>query len=118
MLRLAAAFSLLSSTSFANGYSVGDTFADPMQIATEALAAFSMEEEGRPGIEVNVSVDFFGQMTILIAETGFADDSVAGLRRQYVLAPEDGMWTLIFQRRDQLCYRGANTVTWQAEPCL
>lgn len=114
---LSLALSLLAAPAFANGYSVGDTFEDPMQIAQEAVAVFNMEEEGRPGIEVDVSVDFFGQITILVANTGFADDSVAGARTQYVLNQQNGVWTLTYTRTDYMCGRGANTVTWQTDLC-
>ncbi len=119
MFRFAFALCLLATPLHANGYAVGDTFEDPMVLATEVFEGFLSEEEGNPGIEVNVSVDFFGNMTILVAETGFADDSVRGVRNQYVLEPgEDGVWTLIYTHQQQLCYRGANTVTWQDGLCV
>ena len=119
LTRLSLCFALFASAANANGYAVGDTFEDPMVLATEVFEGFPTEEEGNPGIEVDVSVDFFGNMTILVAETGFADDSVRGVRNQYVLEPgEDGVWTMIFIDRQQLCYRGANTVTWQDGPCV
>lgn len=118
MFRAALFITFLASPAFANGYAVGDTFEDPMLIAQEAVAVFNLDEEGRPGIEVDVSVDFFGLMTILVARTGFADDSVAGDRNQYVLEQgEDAAWTLIYTRTDYLCRRGANTVTWQSNLC-
>lgn len=117
MFRLAIALCLLTTAAHADGYAVGDTFDDPLQIAQEALADFSYTEEGRPAMEVDVSLDFYGQMTILVAETGFADDSVNGARTQYVLTQQDGVWTLDFTRREFLCYRGMNTVTWQTNLC-
>ena len=118
MLRLAILFTFLTSAVFADGYEVGDTFEDPMVIAREAFVGFPPEEEGRPGVEVSASTDFFGQMTILVAQTGFADDSVSGQREQYVLTEMDGVWTVTFRRTDYLCRRGANTVTWQGDSCL
>lgn len=117
LARFILCLALLSGTAHANGYAVGDTFEDPMQIAQEAVAFFPMDGEGRPGIEVDVSMDFFGQMTILVANTGFADDSVRGERNQYVLAQQDGVWTLVYTRRDFMCQRGSNTVTWQTDLC-
>lgn len=118
LIRLALCLSLLASAAHANGYVVGDTFEDPMQIAQEAVMTFGSEEEGRPGIEVDVSVDFYGAITILVANTGFADDSVRGERNQYVLEQgNDGVWTLTYTRTDYLCGRGANTVTWQEGFC-
>lgn len=117
LTRLTLCFALLTTAAHANDYTVGDTFDDPMQIAQDAVAVFSLEEEGRPGIEVDVSIDFFGQITILVANTGLADDSVRGERNQYVLAQEDGVWTLIYTHTDYQCYRGANTVTWQSQFC-
>lgn len=115
--RIAAAAALLVSPLHADDFSVGDTFDDPMVVAMDVFEGFPPEEEGRPGIEIDVSMDFFGQMTILVAETGFADDSVAGLRRQYVLSEIDDVWEITFIRTQVLCGRGANTVTWQTNPC-
>ncbi len=118
LTRLTLCFALFASAANANGYTVGDTFEDPMVLATEVLDRYLAEEEGNPGVEVDVSTDFFGNMTILVAETGFADDSVRGVRNQYVLEPgEDGVWTLIYMHQQQLCYRGVNTVTWQDGLC-
>lgn len=115
--RIALAAALLTSPLHADGFAVGDRLDDPMVIATEVFEGFPPEEEGRPGIEVDVSMDFFGQMTILVAETGFADDSVAGQRTQYVLSEIDGQWEVTFMRTQALCRRGANTVTWQTDLC-
>jgi hypothetical protein len=117
LARLILCFALLTSAAHANGYAIGDTFDDPMQIAQEAVAVFNLEEEGRPGIEVDISIDFFGQITILVANTGLADDSVNGERNQHVLLQEGGVWTLIYTRTDFLCRRGSNTVTWQTDFC-
>ena len=88
-----------------------------MVIAQEAFAGFPPDEEGRPGVEVSASTDFFGALTILVAHTGFADDSVAGAREQIVLNQIDGMWEITYMRTDYLCRRGANTVTWQEGLC-
>lgn len=117
LTRMSLCFALFASAANANGYAVGDTFEDPMVIATEVFEGFPPDEEGRPGIEVDVSMDFFGQMTILVAETGFADDSVSGQREQYVLSQIDGVWEITFRRTDYMCGRGANTVTWQTDLC-
>lgn len=118
MLRLASLFCLLTSAAYADGYGVGDTFEDPMQIAAQAFASFNPDQEGRPGIEVDVSVDFFNRITILVAETGFADDSVRGQRTQYLLEQGgDLTWTVTDTRITYLCGRGANTVTWQSDLC-
>lgn len=117
LIRFAVAAALFASPIHAEGYAVGDTFDDPMIIAQEAFAGFPPDEEGRPGVEVSTSVDFFGQMTILVARTGFADDSVRGQREQYVLSQVDGTWELTFRRTDYMCGRGANTVTWQTDLC-
>ncbi|MEJ6389994.1 hypothetical protein [Gymnodinialimonas ulvae] len=115
--RIAVAAALLTSPIHAEGYAVGDTFDDPMLIAQEAFAGFPPGEEGRPGVAVEVSTDFFGQMTILVAQAGFADDSVAGQRDQYVLSQLNGVWTMTFTLTQYLCRRGANTVTWQTDLC-
>ena len=117
MLRTALAVFLFATPAIATDYAVGDTVTDPLQIATEVLADFNFAEEGRPELSVNVSVDFFGAMTLLISETGFADDSVRGARDQYVLSRRDGVWTITFAERQYLCYRGTNTVTWQTGLC-
>ncbi|MBY4894202.1 hypothetical protein A8B78_18175 [Jannaschia sp. EhC01] len=117
LARLTLILALLTGTAHANGYAVGDTFEDPMQIAQEAVAFFPMDEEGRPRIEVDVSLDFFGKLTILVANSGLPDDSVAGERNQYVLEQQDGVWVLIYQRTDYRCRRGNNTVTWQTNLC-
>ncbi|ABD53047.1 hypothetical protein [Jannaschia sp. CCS1] len=118
LTRLSLCFALLTSTAHADGFAVGDTFMDPMEIAQSAFADFNYYGEGRPAITVDASVDFFNQMTILVAETGFADDSVDGVRNQYVLQQGDGeVWTIIFTRTDYRCGRGANTVTWQTNLC-
>ena len=118
MKRLAIALALLTTPLHADGFEVGDTFEDPMVLATQVFEGFPPEEEGRPGIEIDVSMDFFGNMTILVAETGFADDSVAGIRTQYVLEPGDGVWTLVYHTTQVLCGRGLNTVTWQDDGCI
>jgi hypothetical protein len=115
--RIAVAAALLASPIHADGYVVGDRLDDPMVIAQEAFAGFPPDEEGRPGVEVSASTDFFGQVSILVAQTGFADDSVAGQREQYVLSEGDGMWEITFRRTDYMCRRGANTVTWQTDLC-
>lgn len=117
LTRLTLCLALLTTTAHADGYAVGDTFDDPLQIAQQAFADFSYGEEGRPAMDVEVSLDFFGQMTILVAETGFADDSVNGLRMQYVLNQQDGIWTLDYMQQQVLCRRGSNTVTWQTNLC-
>jgi len=117
MLRFALALCLLAAPAVATDYAVGDTFDDPLQIARDAFAGFAYEEEGRPAMSVDVSVDFFGAMTILVAETGFADDSVNGQRYQYVLSQTEGVWTLTVVQSQFLCYRGTNTVTWQTDLC-
>ncbi len=108
---------MLASPAIADGYAVGDTFDDPLQIAREAVGGYNLPDEGRPRLEVDISTDFFGQVTILVAETGFADDSVNGQRDQYVLTQQDGVWTLVFTRTEFRCQRGANTVTWQSDLC-
>lgn len=118
LTRLILCFTLLTSTAHADGYAVGDTFQDPMEIAQAAFADFDFYTEGRPAVSVDVSVDFFNQMTILVANSGFADDSVSGQRDQYVLQQGDGeIWTIIFTRTEYRCGRGANTVTWQTGFC-
>ncbi|WP_224816596.1 hypothetical protein [Hasllibacter sp. MH4015] len=117
LARLTLCLALLATTAHADGYAVGDTIEDPMQIAREAFEGFPPDDEGRPGVEVSASTDFFGALTILVAQTGFADDSVAGQREQYVLNRVDNMWEITFRRTDYLCRRGANTVTWQGDLC-
>ena len=115
--RLTLCLALLSTAAHADDYAVGQTFDNPMQIAYNEMAAFSYDGEGRPMIDVEVSSDFSGQVTLLIAETGFADDSVAGERNHYVLTQQDGVWTLIYTEQSFMCWRGLNTVTWQSGYC-
>lgn len=118
MYRLAAALCLLTTAAHADGYAVGDTFEDPLQIAHEALASFPYAGDERPPeFSVDVSAHYSGQITILVSDTGLADDSVRGERTQYVLNPQDGAWTLNFMHRQYLCWRGVNTVTWQTDLC-
>lgn len=118
MLRLALCFAVLTSAAHADGYVVGDTVEDPLQIAQGHLADFYYEEEGGPRIEVDVRMGFLGRITILVAETGYADDSIAGQRWHYVLEQGEVDWTLIYFDVQQMCGRGLNTVTWQDGPCI
>ena len=120
MRRLALAFTLLATPLHADGIPVvGDTYEDPLVLVMDAFEGFPSEEEGRPGIEIDVSMGFLGEMTIVVAHTGFADDSTAGNRAHYVLEPgENGIWTLVYYNAQVLCRRGYNTVLWQENGCI
>lgn len=98
----------------ADGYpAVGDTFEDPLGLITEAFEFFLSEDAGRPRIQIDASMDVFDRMSIVVAETGFADDSTAGQRAHFVLEQGNSLWTLVYYHTQVLCARGVNTVTWQ-----
>lgn len=109
MLRAALVMICLASPAFANGYAVGDTFEDPLLIAQNAVQTFGFEEEGRPGMSVDIQVDDQRRMVITVTETGYADDSLEGQRFHYLLNPgTDGIWTLVETSVEFRCWRGEN----------
>jgi hypothetical protein len=117
MLRTALLLTCFASPAFANGYAIGDTFEDPLQIARNAVDAFAYDEEGRPGLMIEALRDDQRRMAITVTETGYADDSVEGQRYHYLLEPgSDGIWTLTETRREFRCWRGDNR-DWQDGLC-
>ena len=120
LFRMAFAAALLATPLHSDGIpAVGDTYEDPLALIMEAFEYFPSEEEGRPRIQIDASMDVFDRMSILVTRTGYADDSTAGGRQHYVLEPgDDGVWTLIYYNAQVLCARGANTVTWQDGGCV
>ncbi len=97
---------------------VGDVFDDPRSIGRTAIAEFYFLEEGLPHISVEMTYDKQDFMTVIITETGFADDSVAGSRIRYVLRErEEGGWVVTETESLQKCYRTENK-DWQKGPCV
>lgn len=108
---------LLATPGFANNHAIGDRFEDPLSIAQQAVSSFAYGQEGRPGLSVEVRIDAQRNMEIVVAQTGYADDSIEGERFHYVLQPgTDGQWTLVDMSVQYRCWRGGGN-GWQDNLC-
>lgn len=117
MFRMLLLLPFLALPAFANGVAPGDIVSDPIDLAIDRLSGFPGEEEGRPHVDLSMDTDNLGQVILVVAETGWADDTVNGMRNRYVLsATSDGRWRVEETSREFKCYRGAN-LDWQTGLC-
>lgn len=119
MFRYFVFASLLASPALANGYEIGQVVDWPLENIQKSIAGFPLnQEEGRPQTSVVLRRDNSGNMIAQFAETGFADDSVEGMRHTYTLEPQaDGRVKLLDSIVEYRCYRGETPKKWQTGLC-
>lgn len=97
----------------------GDLTGDEPEAITLELFGVKEPVEGNFQEEIAVKDGEAFQKTVILTQTGFADDSVRGFRYrlEYEFDQSIGEWRLVWAGRQQSCYRADDPQAWTTEYC-
>ena len=107
---------LVAAPTHADTPQTGDVVPDLTAFTDPALMAFEYFGEGRPNLRITIAPTEDFALGVTVEETGFLDDSVAGIRDAYVVQYTADGWEVLSTERLYSCYR-TPTQDWQAALC-